>query len=49
MNAELLVLFIDKVRIPHAIKLGLFGAVVVLKGFDIDGRVKRAMAPKERV
>lgn len=46
MSPELLVYLLGKVKIANATKAGLVLSYVVFKGFDIKGRVDRAMAPK---
>lgn len=46
MTPELLVFLTDRLRIPNATKLGLVISLVIFKGFDIEGRVKRTMRRK---
>ncbi len=46
MNLEVLLFVLDKVKIANATKAGLVLSYVVFKGFDIKGRVERAMQPK---
>ena len=46
MKAELALLVLRKLNVPNAIKGGLILSYVVFYSFDINGRVKRAMASK---
>lgn len=43
MNADLLILLAKKVKLPGQFRNGLLLSVLIFKGFDIEGRVKRAM------
>lgn len=43
VNVELLGLLFDKARLPNRFKAGLVISYVVFKGFDIDGKIRRAM------
>jgi len=46
MNTDLIGLVFRKIRVPTTTKVGLLGAYIVFKVFDVEGRVKRALKPE---
>ena len=43
MNTDLIGFVLRKMRVPTTTKVGLLGAYIVFKVFDVEGRVNRAL------